>query len=402
VREKEKARRKGSPHHFPGKGPGETMISFQRRHCYALFKSLLLPVALLLVCSAVLAVLSPQIPLLALALASLLTFGLLLAWMGWLIAHWQNDFYIVTNRRVIHLETVLFFYERRREVPLEKIQGVSVRLPNILARALRFGDLVIETAGGNIVFRAMPRAERMRRLVFGQLSQLRAQERITEKEATQERIRQELRARLGYPLEETSQGSWERMEGQVTWRKHWIILVEHAFGPLALLALGLYLVAASGLSLPPFHQVFWRIPPFVFFLPFLLSAGWFWWQVRAWRNDLYIVSDYRILDIKRALLRGQKVREVRLAEIQDVFYLIPHPLAWLLNYGNVFIETASASGRLPLRCVSNPQKVQQEIFRRMEAFQGGERQMEDVDKRTELADWFDAYEELASQGGESR
>lgn len=399
MREKERVWVKPSRHHFPGKGPGETAISFQRRHWYALFRSLLLPLILLLVCAALLVVLSSRILFLALMLASLVTFLVFLGWMGWAIVHWQDDYYIVTDRRIIHLERVPFFYERGQEVPLEKIQSVSMSVPNILARFLRFGDLIIERTGGDIVFQTMPRAERMRRLLFGQLSQLRAQRRIADKETAQERIRQELRAKFGDSSEEAS---WEEVEGRMTWRRHWIILVGHASGPLTLLALGLYLVAASGLGLPPFHLLAWQAPPLALVFPFVLSLGWFWWQVGAWRSDLYIVTDYCILDTRKTLLRGREAREVRLAAIQGVSYVIPHPLAWLFNCGNVSIETAGASGRLSLKCVSNPEKVQREILQRMEAFQGGGRQREAEDGRGELADWFAAYREIASQGGEGR
>jgi len=396
VREEGKVGGKPSPHHFPGKEPGEMVISFQRRHRWALFKSLLLPVVLLVLCSAALTFLSPEIPLSALILASLFAFGLLLGWMGWLVLHWQNDHYIATDRRIIHLEKVPFFYERRHEVPLEKIQGVSIGVPNVLAKALRFGDLVIERTGGNIVFRSMPGAERMRRLVFGQISQLRARQRI----ADRERIQEELPAKLGHPLEEAPETSWEGSEGQATWRKHWITLVGHIFGPLALLALGFYVVLASGPSLPPLYLLAWRISLPAFILPLLLSAGWFWWQLEGWRNGLYIVTDHRLVDRKRTLLRREEIREVRLAAIQGVSYLIPHPPAWLLNYGHVVIETAGAGGRLSFKCISDPQRMQREIFRRMEAFQSRERQTEGEDRGAELADWFGAYQEIASQGGE--
>ena len=107
---------------------------------------------------------------------------------------WRNDHYIITNRRVLHVERVLLTQEQRDEAPLERVQDVQVFQDGILANLLEFGDVVIQTAAATqkVVFAMVPNPESVREALFAPLQQARTRE----KAEVRESIRQELGQRL--------------------------------------------------------------------------------------------------------------------------------------------------------------------------------------------------------------
>ncbi len=75
-------------------------------------------------------------------------------WLVYQYVDWRNDVYIVTDNEVIDVERDLaifplwFIYtESRRQGSLDKVQNVNLRIPNLWATLLGFGDVIIQTAG---------------------------------------------------------------------------------------------------------------------------------------------------------------------------------------------------------------------------------------------------------------
>ncbi|MFP4344202.1 MAG: cyclic nucleotide-binding domain-containing protein [Anaerolineales bacterium] len=70
-------------------------------------------------------------------------FGILL----WQMEDWHNDYFEITPTRVIVVyRKPLLLEETRRETRLDRIQNISFDIPNIIARSLKFGHVMIETA----------------------------------------------------------------------------------------------------------------------------------------------------------------------------------------------------------------------------------------------------------------
>lgn len=413
---------------FPWQREGELLLVLSRKHIYAFIRSLWLLI----------------FPLLALggSLALALTFdwtdipfyivGTLtglsgLALVAWLFVDWRNDYYAVTNKRVVHVEKVLFFRESREEAPLERIQDIFILMPGLTARLLHFNDLSIQTAGatGRIVFKTIGNAAWVRDKVFEQLERSRAEERAEERED----IRRKLKLELGevqedqlLPAEQEQVSSvavgtqslpahlLHRMRnylvpemrveehGVVTWRKHWFRLVDRIAGPLLLLLVLLQLGVAAliGLLAPVarFADFFWTalligVPVGLFLL---------WYRYEDWRNDVYQLTDDRIIDLERLPLGlREERREASLAMIQDIGYEIPGIIANLFDYGNVVIETAGREAVFTFDWVHRPRRVQEEVFARMDAFQERERQRRGERRAHELLDWFATYAELKEE-----
>ncbi len=425
--------RLGAPR-YPWLERGESIILNTHRHWIALVRSLWAStVAVILYVTALILLASggrTHLPWATLWLPLLPVYGGGVLW-HWI--DWRNDYFAVSTRRVSHCERVALFYESRQEAPLDRIQNINVeRGP--LGQLLGFGDLTVQTAAdvGAIMFTFMRQPERVREAIWSEVSRAQSMRRAAERE----RIRQALRAHMDLEADElkaevapdeTPIDLMEELEppevkpglvpkaliwlakrelipqtrieepGQVTWRKHWIFLVIHAVPPLILtIAAGsLALLVLFGAEVPVVSWIPYR--ELVLLLLTILGMGWLWWDYTEWGNDLYTVTEERIIDVeKRPLFFSEARREASLGMIQNVSLEIPNPVASVFNYGNVLVQTAGA-GDFTFDRAPNPRGVQAEIFRRMQAFRERQQEREAERRRAELAEWFGVYDELKGE-----
>lgn len=77
-----------------------------------------------------------------------------MAWLVWEVANWSNDQYVVTNDRIMDLEQKpLSLRSERREASLGMIQNVRFEVPNLWASLLKYGCVLVQTAGrGDFTF----------------------------------------------------------------------------------------------------------------------------------------------------------------------------------------------------------------------------------------------------------
>jgi uncharacterized membrane protein YdbT with pleckstrin-like domain len=123
---------------------------------------------------------------------------------------------------------------------------------------------------------------------------------------------------------------------------------------------------------------------------------WWIWQFDDWRNDIYQVTDTRIIDIeKRPFFGREERREANLGVVQNINSERPSFISRILNFGSVTIETAGIEP-FTFDHVKDPGSVQAEIFRRTESFRVNQRQQESDRRRSELLDWFTVYDQIRS------
>jgi CRP-like cAMP-binding protein len=80
-----------------------------------------------------------------------------LSWYGY--ADWRNDVYVLTRDQIIDVERKpLGLHEERRSASLAQLQDIRHLVPNPLATALDFGDVLVETAAetGRFTFHGVP------------------------------------------------------------------------------------------------------------------------------------------------------------------------------------------------------------------------------------------------------
>lgn len=198
---------------------------------------------------------------------------ILLAAVGWAIWNyidWGNDYYIVTNMRVIWLEKVVGIYDSRVEAPLNTVLTVGVRSDQ-MGRLLGYGQVIVRTYTGQIVIHQVGYPDQLASLIEEQLWRSKQGAKREEMAA----LEQTIRVRLGMePIptpaaepQETSDSKQKkdrtgllknffkvRLEenGVITYRKHWILLVQRAWQPTLVLGLLLAVILLRGLINIPF------------------------------------------------------------------------------------------------------------------------------------------------------
>ncbi len=412
---------------LPWLAPGEVVVFFAKRHWFVFARAMLLPTLAFLLLAAVGYALLGRLPAPWWGL-SLLILGLVyLGIFVWQLIDWRNDYFVVTTQRIVHRELALYQYESRHEAPLNRVQDVQVKR-SFWGNVLGFGAAHIETAAhagiGHVLFDHLPNPEAAKDAIFQQLYRTQAQSRS----AARESVRAELKRRLGWLTSEELEAEavarqaakvaapirprrgWlprlprllpplRLVEGnRITWRKHWLFLLRRIWQPgLAIIALLLlfvsYLTGSAALAGPP------QLGIVLGFVVAGLAVGfWLWWQVVDWENDIYILTEDRIVDIeKKPLFFSEDRREATLDRIQNVNLIVPNPVAAALHYGDVNIDTAGGEVEFTFTHVPAPHEVQREIMTRVARFRERQQQLESAQRRREIADWFAVYEDLRNE-----
>lgn len=112
------------------------------------------------------------------------------AWLIWIYVDWLDDGLIITTERVIWLERTLFLNERRREIPLNRVQNVSFATNGLIQYWLKFGVLRVDAAGGPpIVADDIPQPNYLRELITRQRDQVQARYRQAQDDALTQAVR---------------------------------------------------------------------------------------------------------------------------------------------------------------------------------------------------------------------
>lgn len=413
---------------FSGRQRDEVVIIAVKRHFVAFLARLPLPVTLLI---------APVIFFLAAELFGLsfgsivLTTLPLIATLPFIIVallliayhyfDWRNDDLIVTTKRVIHIERILFYGEQRRDAPLARVEDVFT-ISDIFDYFFDSDSLIITTAGvGKIEIYHIRRATEVREAILEYAKY--AKERVAEANLTQ--LQRNIASLMGTPnvlpknIMAVAEPEWnpEASPKQftshhsalvdyfiprvkevdkigpdstvVTWRKHRFVLLANIFWPTLLLIFLIYLLLIVAM-----------IPLFQILVAIAILGTFFWyvWAYDDWYRDLYQVTDTQIIDIDSAAFRLRKTRrDASFDKIQNVYTETPNLFYKLLNMGNVVIETAGSEGKFTFSKVYDPTSVNQEIFNRLAMFQQKEREKTQQTTNREVMNILREYHRLNSK-----
>lgn len=400
---------------FPGKQPGERVFAYQRRHWYLLWQWTRVPLLGVLASTLLAAYLGGRLPpgdwgLWFLLRAPAAPF---LLWALWRSLNWENDRYIVTDRRVVHIERVYFLREERYEARLDRIQNVTVEIPGPMAHLFNFGHLILETAGsqGKILFQGIWQPHQLQSLLLDLVEEAHAR-RAEQEEAAQavEDLSRVMEVPRYRPLaaegrrEGRSRRALDELLGrephfgadQIVWRKHWWILVRGSLLPGGLF--GVTLLAWLGseqLVAPPLLAGADAV--FAFLLAVL--GSWLLWVLADWKNDYYVVTREKVIDVEKIPFIYENRREASLVHIQDVSYVKPSFLAQRLNYGNVRLQTAAEGGALTFDAVPDPRSVHTVLVSRLEEYRARVREAEEARREMGTLRWLARYHRATSGGG---
>lgn len=404
--------------------PGEVIELFTRRHWWALFLGIRWPLIIGLVLLAILigtnyfgwatkyGFVNP--------LLGILILGAVL-WGLWQAGDFFADDFVVTNKRVVLTERIIFISEDRHEIPIEHIQSIVVSTGGPISVLFGIHNLQIQSASvstGGIVFDHIANAEEIRQVIVRQQAEMQARQQAIDRERLRGRLGRSLRhyvLKEGQPEGEVEEsiespdtvtrerliGFWQRLFGTefhsghtITWRKHPIILLRQT-GLWLLILIVLVAVTGADLAVPALHA----IPQTPFFAAVgvigIIVFGIFLWQWEDWRVDLYQLSDNDIVDINSLPFGlNYSANHAQLSKIQDVRSERPRYINTALNFGNVIATVGGDAPPFTFNSVSAPNKVSAEIFRRLNAFKVRERERAQSAQSRELIDALVAYHRL--------
>ena len=330
---------------------------------------------------------------------------------AWKAIDWANDYYIVTDQRVVWLERIIGLYESRQEAPMRTLLAVDLGTDQI-GRIFGYGDVIVRTYTTQIVLEATAHPEEVAAMIkqYWRLSQ---SSKIKQEEEEMVHI---LREQLGLEEDEAvppasppprdqpaANGGGQpsllnlfyatnfkmRYEqgSTVTYRKHWYLLLRKTWLPALCMFLVVLFTAAT---IEGSLTIFTPETALVIGTALLAVIG-SWWLYRFvdWRNDMYQMTTDSIIDIYRKPL-GTEVRKA--APLENILSLSHERigiLGVLLNFGNV--RASIGDTVFTFDGVSNPAQVQQEIFLRMDERIEAKRRSDNAQERIRMAEWLAAY-----------
>jgi hypothetical protein len=407
--------------HFKWLRPEEVVYFLARKHPIVLYQNLILPaLAVSLPIGFFIAYFAIARSLIVFIAALLLSIAVI-GWVAWVITDWGNDYYIVTNQRVVWLEKVIGIYDSRQESPLSTILSVGVEASQF-GRILDYGNVIVRTFVGRIPFNHVNHPNQAARMIEEHWQRTREAAVGMEKEA----MKNALRRRLGMPAPEPPKQeapppppppppkrvSLLRMLGAstlklryetgdaVVYRKHWVVLVLEAWIPV------LGFLATFGLFIQRLVQLAKNPDPNARFISFTggLSvdawAGalvilmfvmllWFIYRVMDWSNDKFIVNAEQIIDVDRKPFGSESRNAAQLENILGTEYQRIGILGNIFNFGTVYITVGGT--KLAFEDVMDPASVQSDIDRRRMARTEKKKQAEIAAERERMADWLATY-----------
>ncbi len=337
---------------------------------------------------------------------------LLLFSIVWVVVNWANDYYIITRSRAVVMDRVKMLYDSRLESPVDQIQSVETRTTQ-LGRILNYGDVLIRTWTGLLVFRAVPSPRDAALIVEDLVKRSKSTRKESELRVIDEMIRSRLagqpaRVKADPPKAETRYSPPQSLLSRlfqlrteigetVQFRTHWFVLWKRQLIPglLALVSVGLavwVLVMVSAGTLQPSLST--RLL-FGACLAFLAMLSWWLYRFLDWFNDVYLITPDQVVDVNHKPLGKEDKRSAPIQNILSIEYKRLGLIGLLLNYGTVYIRVGDAV--MNFDEVSNPSEVQRELFFRLEQRKAREKQAQEDLERERMADWIAAYHRISGR-----
>ncbi len=338
------------------------------------------------------------------------------AWAVWLYLDWGNDFYIVTNQRVVYLEKVIGLYDNRQEAPMSTILSVNTESDYWGRQLFDYGTVIVRTFVGQIrmtYVRHPLQAAAMIEEYWNRTKQ------ITRK-MDEESIKNSIRAKLGVPKRDlpppppmpkpippVPRGNVKtlldklfplRQEdgGTVTYHKHWLVLLRDTFPQIGGMLLVLAVLIAYLFLLGP-------MPAWLIFILFTILMGlalWWFYGYEDWKNDVYQVTPDQIIDVYKKPFGVEDRKAAPLDGILSTEYRRNDIIEMLFNYGTVYISVGGS--HFDFEDVADPPTVQQDIVRRLQVRLIKQKEAEVSGERERMAEWLAYYHKTIEEIEEER
>ena len=329
-----------------------------------------------------------------------------IVWSLWEYFDWRNDFYVITNIRVVWLEHVLLRSTSRKEAPLSTIQQVNVHT-SLMGRILHFGDVIVRTYTGTVLMPAVGKPLHVKEMIEEYV----ARESNRSREDRHDSIRRVVRESLGKEnIEEEIETKAEdeklkmidpgerfqlfktrHVDGDViTYHRHWFVLFSSLLLPAFFLVAVIYALNTLYSGLPTEPSA-WLIAITFTLIPILVML----YRLLDWRNDIYRLTSENLIDSEKKPLGSEITKSASLANVLSLENHRVGILGLILNFGEVRINIGDTS--LAFVDVHDPALIQNDIFIRMQALKHSREIVHDEEERARMAEWLKVYEEERQQ-----
>lgn len=356
-------------------------------------------------------------------------------WALWRFFDWGNDYYIITDERIVWLERTIGLYDSRQEAPLVAIKAGETK-STLLGRVFGYGDVITQTFMGQVFFRHVKKPGEIKNLIDYERKVAVERQTSTDIHAIEGTIRQKIEpsqsATMPTPvnapapvkvyLEQTAretkptpqhltfwqslvarfQTRWEA-GGVITYRKHLYILFRLTWFPAASV---LGIIVGTGLLF------YWREmelftllnPPAILVLGiFLTILAFLWWLYNFidWTNDIYRVTTDKIIDSERKPLGDEITKSAPLENIIGLDYERLGILGVVLNFGNVVINVGTEN-KFIFYGIHNPARAQRDIFDYMFEQRRKKQRLDTLQEQDRVSSYIAAYHRQAEDIRQSK
>ncbi len=356
-------------------------------------------------------------------------------WAVWRYFDWGNDYYVVTDERVVWLERTLGLYDSRQEAPLVAIKSGETKSGPV-GRMMGFGDIVIETFMGQVFFRHIGTPQDIKNLIDQERQLAIERQAATDIHAIEGKIRQKIEPSTAetVPMTVSSAGSpviagssttdetrlipeklniWQSLlarfqtrrevNGIITYRKHLYVLFRMTLFPAVCVA---GLVFGTGLL------AYWRStdqiklfsPGTIILFGFMATgmvALWWLYKFVDWSNDIYRVTTEKIIDSERKPLGAEITKSAPLENIIGLDYEKLGFLGVVLNFGNVIINIGTEN-KFIFYGIHNPARAQKDIFNYMQEYRRKKQMSVTTQEQERVSNYLAAYHRQVEELRQSR
>ncbi len=389
---------------YPWKEADEVFYFVENRHPITLFLNLLVPGGIWFVClmSGLFLWASTRISYFHAWFLMAGSTLIVLPWMFLLWVDWNNDYAIVTSRRVLYFEKIIFLYESRQEAPIHAVLSVG-KSSSFFGRLFHYSDLLVRTYTGMITLASLREPEVAADIITCLQSQERSpigrRERVSQMAAAlraqlldgkitslkaDDSLHSNVRGSGRGRLSQLLQMRFEK-DGVITYRTHWWILLKKTFVPgTILLLLQIFLLFSGGAG---------HLTQMIVTGVLGVTAGLWWiYELADWANDYYQITPDQIIDMYKKPLGSEDKKTAPLKNIQSINFKRNGLFGILFNFGTVFILIGDHE--FTFDHVPNPSAVQQEIFRRLCMQEYRKKQEEDSSRQLLMREWIEAYNQV--------
>ncbi|GJM41671.1 MAG: hypothetical protein DHS20C20_19530 [Ardenticatenaceae bacterium] len=332
---------------------------------------------------------------------------------------WSNDYFVITNKRVVHREFDLrTFRVDIKTARIDQVQSVEIAKPSFISNLFNFGTARITTASafGTILFDNIDNPIEVKETLDRQSKRVKSLDASLEQSMLRETFSDHFAVKPQYqPVGEKAtelpaaqpirrNTFWWRFrqryfwrveeENAIIYRKHFLVVIIESAIPLALALLG---VIVTFVLIRFFEFTFRQLLPVLIFA-YSIDLLWLIWRVEDWRNDMFQLTDRLIVDIDRKPFGfGESRKQALLSNIQNVNAFTPGLIHTIFNYGNVEIETAGAESNLVFEDIPYPSVIQSDIFAQLENMLQQQRRRQRGTRHKEYALLLDVYKQTVEQ-----